>query len=482
MKRQPPKETSYLYDASPEDQERLVELVAELFEGNKKIHEQKIIRGEQNYYPLRYWIPWKEIVYQHLAHNRTFGINPIMSNKMVQIMCLDVDAHSKEQGYASLGDMASLTVKYCPVHNQMGETLLLEWSGRGAHIWMRSAVPLPAQESIRFLRAFVEGIKRGDTPAFHTKPESEKNFGGVIRLPFGFHKLIEKKSYCLGLDKQSGVPEIQQVISKLENWQLLSYEDIRSVIPDFDVRRYGGTMPPQRGIPDKLEQVARAEKKDCVKYILTHTTPEGFRHKTARCLAIHFSKFRGMRAQEIWDIMWLWKQFLCDPGNHQFTTDEFKKGVQYGLDYNKPNNCAHDHIMGTICSENKLREKCPSSKENRGLPVKDIDVHHLLDDKIKIGNKMAMLIKAVIYLSERGNTTGWFRVTSADLAEAMGITKDSFNRRIRTGKYNGSSYLEVLKGAGILDFRKPENKGSKFIDIILKENHEEKVKTFLKTA
>ena len=212
------------------------------------------------------------ILQKHLLGNTTIGVYYLDKEGFVKWICWDFDGDIKEQGKKAVELFKKLEAE--------GMHPLIEFSGRkGWHVWI-----FIERIEVRYAYAYGRKMAEGfDCEVFPKQKEDDREFGNLVKIPLGVHKVSGKRSYFL--DPKTLEPlNSEGSLKLLENWPIDTIPKIEIVEPVY--------------VPTVLENLVKKPIPKETEMLVKNGVGEGDRNAT-RYAIFNKLKYRGWSDDEI---------------------------------------------------------------------------------------------------------------------------------------------------------------------------------------
>ena len=181
--------------------EQLIQLLKDrYFDGSTHHARASVSGGTLSYFPVE-GIPTDEEISLHLTGELVLGAYTLLPDSTCRWLCLDVDSDDKDKTPIENKQRArniarEITDKLEAVDH------VVEWSaGKGYHVWVYFAKPMPAADAKAFGLSVREAIGASATGSTHVEIfpkqatiEKDSPLGNLVKLPLGLHPVTRKQS------------------------------------------------------------------------------------------------------------------------------------------------------------------------------------------------------------------------------------------------------------------------------------------------
>ncbi|MBN2010916.1 group II intron reverse transcriptase/maturase [candidate division KSB1 bacterium] len=288
-KSEPPAETSTGYAT-----DKNADSFSQCFNGREGVYARQWIdnRGRLGYSPVHHTITQADFK-AHLAGDETLGLYLLRADNTVYHLIIDIDI-LREKRAGSLTNTPNLEFwnqtaqrdaqQIVKAASDLGLTGFIEDSGqKGRHIWFFFAEPVPAHHAITLGKKLLEQTTAANGLSREIFPKETRihpqALGSMIKLPWGIHKLTNRRCYFLD---DSGQPYTNPA-----DW----FESIRTVTTQqlqaaFEQLKITAT-PSRTSAPDTTQVDNMIEKCNVLKYLVDKAQREHHLTHTDRLTLLH---------------------------------------------------------------------------------------------------------------------------------------------------------------------------------------------------
>lgn len=226
-----------------------LEKYMEFFQGRTDVFAEQ--QADGSYVPIRLSIT-KEDYEAHIRGEVTLGIYTIKRTGATKLICFDID---------TLDPIPRLHIFRVLRQQGLGGQFIVEFSGRkGFHVWLPFENWCPAAVAYQAGRAVLQQANIAKMEVYPKQPtlDSAKEFGNLIKLPLGIHRVSGQKSYFLGDSDWTKVkPLTNDQVAELADLYEEPARPARRPIKVGDMTAYG-----RRALENECAKVAEAPDGD----------------------------------------------------------------------------------------------------------------------------------------------------------------------------------------------------------------------------
>lgn len=167
-----------------------------IFVNRTDVFAQQLSNGM--YVPVKRPITIKDVE-KHLKGDWTLGLYCLNTDNKVKWTCVDLDTKARVSELRQFNTMADNIYNLFPDFNR-----IKEFSGRrGYHIWLIFKKPIQAKYAKSLIKARLNKLNLPTMEVYPKQTELIKGvreYGNLVKMPCGIHKLTGKKSTILKMD------------------------------------------------------------------------------------------------------------------------------------------------------------------------------------------------------------------------------------------------------------------------------------------
>jgi hypothetical protein len=421
--------------------EELAELMSNLFKGRRS---QIAFQSDDNEYaPVSR--DFNDVLREHLSFAKTIGIYPIDEKYEVHLMAFDIDNHT--DSYGPSDEYELIQSKLLPLmhyYNKQGvedEQMLVENTGAGFHLFMRTEQGVSMSDAVKFLKLGADECGIQEIFPANVRPEKT---GNLIRLPLGAHRARLHSNpgrACSMLCKVEkgmivSLASHNETVTRLKTWRPVSFQVMQDIIEPEKKSYVVHTVPVLNNVI--LDTIRQHEPRACISTLLTKPTRAGARGRTAFDLALYLRWVLLLDKTEVTTLLNAWRRTLTVP---VYSARELQKNIEGACEekYRNWPRCMVNKTMLRVCNDCGLNMTCEYSVQKMPLPINNKRLFSALANSKRAEDAILLSLHKIFYNKAEHplRSDGWFRTDKYEIVrnsakttgkKACAISAHSVNR------------------------------------------------------